>query len=296
MRQLILATGFVTSGDVDTSTDYGKVGFAYLDKQTNKMKFTSTGNEILPDGEGYIVLLRKNEAQGHVVLPIHKNHFSFVKGTFDNSKLDAYSNSFTVPDVEAYLDYTVIVVRKGKKFNERNKWTATVHTKASDTPQTVATKLAKLLTENIGAGVTATVEGAKVTITGKVEGEDYAIVLADELVDVQLEKTTAEAVVMKAYGSAEYVQDLANKAAADAGFEYTYDEGETIYPGYPMYPLAAPDSEDHGFDIYTIRCAEPRDVKTRDEVVHQIVQIAVPTGQSGINTVLETLSASVASE
>ena len=63
-----------------------------------------------------------------------------------------------------------------------------------------------------------------------------------------------------------------------------------------MYPLAAPDSEDSGFDIYTIRCAEPRDVKTRDEVVHQIVQIAVPTGQSGIDTVLETLSAGVASE
>ena len=154
----------------------------------------------------------------------------------------------------------------------------------------------ELLNENIGAGLTATVEGAKITVTGKVKGEDYTIVLADELIDVELDTAANEAVVMPAYGSAEYVQDLANKAAADAGFEYTYEEGETIYPGYPMYPLAAPDSEDPGFDIYTIRCAEPRDVKTRDEVVHQIVQIAVPTGQSGIDTVLETLSAGVASE
>ena len=213
MRQFILAQNLVTSGEVGASTEYGKVGFAYLDKADNKMKFTATGAEILPDGEGYIVLVRKNEEQGNVVLPIHKNHFSYVYGKYDESKYADYQNSFTVPDVEAFLDYTVIVVLKGKKFNERNKWTA-----------------------------------------------------------------TAEAVVMKAYGSAAYVADLADKAAADAGFEYTYDEGVNFYPGYPLNPLAQPLAEDTGFDIFTIRCAEPRDVKTRDEVVHQIVQVAFPHG------------------
>ena len=278
MRQFILAQNLVTSGEVGASTEYGKVGFAYLDKADNKMKFTATGSEILNDGEGYIVLVRKNEQQGNVVLPIHKNHFSYAYGKYDASKDVAYENSFTVPEVEAFLDYTVIVVLKGKKFNERNKWTATVHTKASDTAETVATKLAAQITKNIGAGVTAVAEGAKVTITGKENGVDYRIVLADELIDVTLEKTDAQAVVMKAYGSAAYVADLADKAAADAGFEYTYDEGVDFYPGYPLNPLAQPNAEDTGFDIFTIRCAEPRDVKTRDEVVHQIVQVAFPHG------------------
>ena len=83
---------------------------------------------------------------------------------------------------------------------------------------------------------------------------------------------------MKPYGSAVYVADLADKAAADAGFEYTYDEGVDFYPGYHLNPLAQPNAEDTGFDIFTIRCAEPRDVKTRDEVVHQIVQVAFPHG------------------
>lgn len=278
MRQFILAQDLITSGEVGTSTDYGKVGFAYLDKTDNKMKFTATGAEILTDGEGYIVLVRKNEEQGNVVLPIHKNHFSYVYGKYDATKNVIYENSFNVPEVGAFLDYTVIIVRKGKKFNERNKWTATVHTKMSDTAETVAEKLAELITKNIGAGVTANADGTLVAISGKEKGVDYRIVLADELIDVALEKSDAEAVVMKPYGSADYISDLADKAAADAGFEYTCVDGFDFYPGYPLNPLAQPNVEDTGFDIFTVRCAEPRDVKTRDEVVHQIVQVAFPTG------------------
>ena len=71
-----------------------------------------------------------------------------------------------------------------------------------------------------------------------------------------------------------------------------------LYPKYPLNPLASADSEDAGFTIFTLRFAEPRDVKTRDEVVHQIVQVAFPTGSEAIDTfeaVCKTL-AGIASE
>ena len=44
----------------------------------------------------------------------------------------------------------------------------------------------------------------------------------------------------------------------------------------------ANDTADTGFTIFTLRFAEPRDVKTRDEVVNQIIQVAFPTGATGI--------------
>lgn len=86
---------------------------------------------------------------------------------------------------------------------------------------------------------------------------------------------------------------MANKAAADAGFEYTYDEFAELYPAYPLNPLAQPDTDDKGFTVYTIRFAEPRDMKTRDEVVHQIIQIAYPTESKAIATLKTILDALV---
>ena len=281
MRQFILGGSAYPTGAVDASTSYGNVGFAYVDKADNKTKFTSTGEEILPDGEGYLVLIRKNENQGNVVLPLHKNHFSYVKGEYDDSRYDYYSATLTVPDVDAYLDYTIIVVAKGKTFNERNKWSFNVHSKASDDAASIAGKLVDAINANLSVGVTAAANGAAITITGKEKGVDFNVVPADELVDVEVTQTN----VGMPYGSAEYVKDLAEKAAADAGFEYLYDDNpHLLYPAYPLNPLANADSEDAGFTIFTIRCAEPRDVKTRDEVVHQIIQVAFPTGSSAIDT------------
>ena len=78
---------------------------------------------------------------------------------------------------------------------------------------------------------------------------------------------------------------MAEKAAADAGFEYTYrDAYYYLYPDYPLNPLKSADAKDTGFTIFTLRFAEPRDVKTRDEVVNQIIQVAYPTDAAAITT------------
>lgn len=101
---------------------------------------------------------------------------------------------------------------------------------------------------------------------------------------------------LPAYGDAAYITDLANKAAADAGIEYTYRDTYTeLYPAYPINLLKQPDSADAGYIIFTLRFAVPREMKTRDEVVHQIVQIAFPTGAAAITTV-ETILKAIATE
>ena len=74
-------------------------------------------------------------------------------------------------------------------------------------------------------------------------------------------------------------------AAADAGFEYTYmDDVHYLYPNYPLNPNTGTNTTGAGYTVYTLRFAVPRDVKTRDELVHQIVQIAIPTGAQQIDT------------
>ena len=120
------------------------------------------------------------------------------------------------------------------------------------------------------------------TIDGQVVGMDYEVIPADLLTGLAVTSTQkGEA----AYGDAQYIIDLANKAAADAGFEYTYQEaGELMRPHYPLNPLEVSDAADKGFTIFTLSFAEPRDVKTRDEVVNQIVQVAFPTAAEQITT------------
>ncbi len=55
--------------------------------------------------------------------------------------------------------------------------------------------------------------------------------------------------------------------------------------------MAQDDSADAGFTVYTIRFAEPREMKTVDQSINQIVQIAVPTGTAAIETIDKVLAA-----
>ena len=85
---------------------------------------------------------------------------------------------------------------------------------------------------------------------------------------------------------------MATKAAADAGIEYTYQDPATlIYPDYPLNPLTQPDSADVGYTVFTLKFAEPREMKTVDQTINQIVQIALPTGAAAIAKVETILKA-----
>lgn len=281
MRQFLLGKS-VDYPTALTSLAVGQIAFVALVSGVETLD--SDGTKI--KNKGYIYLGKSDAKGGKLVVPIYKNNFSYSKMVYANST--QYTGNFTIADVVAGSDYTVVVVKKGVGFNERNKWTATVRAKAGDTVDTIASALASQITANVGAGVTAVASTGTVTVTAKEKGVDYELTLGDDLFGTAVTQTHATAAV----ADAKYITDLAIKAAADAGIEYTYqDAGELIYPDFPLNPLAQDDSADAGFTVYTIRFAEPREMKTVDQSINQIVQIAVPTGTAAIATIDKVLAA-----
>lgn len=281
MRQFLLGK----SVDYPTALTSLAVGqFAFVALVSGVETLDSDGTKI--KDKGYIYLGKSDAKGGKLVVPIYKNNFSYSKMIYAAST--QYTGNFTIADAVAGSDYTVVVVKKGVGFNERNKWTATVRAKAGDTVNTIASALASQITANVGAGVTAVASTGTVTVTAKEKGVDYELTLGDDLFGTAVTQTHATAAV----ADAKYITDLAIKAAADAGIEYTYqDAGELIYPDFPLNPLAQNDSADTGFTVYTIRFAEPREMKTVDQSINQIVQIAVPTGTAAIATINKILAA-----
>lgn len=281
MRQFLLGKS-VAYPTALTSLAVGQLAFVALVSGVETLD--SDGTKI--KDKGYIYLGKSDAKGGKLVVPIYKNNFSYSKMVYAAST--QYTGNFTIADVVAGSDYTVVVVKKGVGFNERNKWTATVRAKASDTVDTIASALASQITANVGAGVTAVASAGKVTVNAKEKGVDYELTLGDDLFGTAVTQTHATAAV----ADAKYITDLAIKAAADAGIEYTYqDAGELIYPDFPLNPLAQDDSADAGFTVYTIRFAEPSEMKTVDQSINQIVQIAVPTGTAAIATIDKVLAA-----
>jgi hypothetical protein len=294
MRQFILGAkvAYATGTDLSKVPD-GAVGFFY--NKDGVPTVTATGKEIT--SEAMIVLGRSAEKGGPIVLPFFKNNFSYVKS--DYIAATKFSAVFTINAPKKAGDYSIIIVRKGTKFNERNKWTVTVRLNSFDDSglndeSTLAGYFVKQINKiAIASGITAAQSSrADVTVTAEEAGVDYEIIAADELSFTISKKTQG----IPAYGDAKYVQDLAEKAAADAGFEYTYSEDcHYLYPNYPLNPLKQSDAADTGFTIFTLRFAEPRDVKTRDEVVNQIIQVAFPTETPAI-AIFETVCKALAGE
>lgn len=290
MRNFILAANAAYPTAVPLTTA-GQVSISYLKNGVETLvKDADTATDL--KDRGMITWKNPNSELGQIVFPFYKKDLSYSVSAY--SAATTFSANFTIASVEASSDYTVIIVKNGVKFNERNKWTSTIHAGKNDTPKTVADKIAAHINANtVGSGVSAVSDGTtagKITITAKKAGQPYTIVLADKLQGLAVTTTAAG---LPAINDAAAIKDMANKAAADAGFEYTYDEFAGLYPAYPLNPLVQPDKADTGFTVYTIRFAEPRDMKTRDEVVHQIIQIAYPTDAEAIATLKTILDALV---
>ena len=188
-----------------------------------------------------------------------------------------FTAKITVPTPTVGEHYTVIVTKKGTVFNERSNWSFTAMAK-----DTTAANVAKQLTAQINAnkyqlGVKAEYTGGAITITAVEAGKDYEVVGADSLMGVAPTEVTngKKAVCDKAY-----IQDLASRCAAGKGFNYAADDGKEIYPGYPEVV------DEDQYVLYTLRFAVPRvAAKQRDEVVYQLVHLAVPVGSASIATI-----------
>ena len=254
MRQFILAKQFLGEVDVNTMVESrevdtyapGNVGVAYVNaEKSHKCANIVLATEAAP-----------------ILFPFYDKDLTMSLMQYEAGA--TFTAKFTVAEVSPYLDYTVTFIKKGKQFNERNKWSAVIHAKATDTADTIAAAIAKFVNDNPTLGLTATAEGAAVTVLAKKEGEDYIITFADELYGTQLAEVTQAKV---AQGDATHVRDLFEKCAADRGFEYTGEDLE-LYPGY------TPVIEEKEYSVLTIRFTEPRVMGTREEAVYQIIQVA----------------------
>lgn len=273
MRRFIFCRGLYTTKEMD-SIEPGKIGVYTLTDEGFKL----LKGDVVPTEIMNIVVGRENENGGNIVVPIYKNAFSYT--LMHHLSHEAYSAKVVVPTPTLVGDYSIIIAKKGVNFNERNKWTATVHVSENDidsgiTAAKLADKLKKAINGNVGSGVEATLSDATITITAVKAGVDYKVLTADNLMTVKPDETSA----VIGRGSTEYIKDLANKAAADAGFTDTFEENIDMYKNYPFDPNVLYGDKD-GWDIFTIKFAEPRAMKTVDQAVNQIVQIVVETGTS----------------
>lgn len=290
MRNFLLA-GNVAAIAATTTIDKapaGALGFYYMDKGV--LTVDATGKLIT--GYGQIVMGRASKDGGPIIIPFYNKDFSYSKSTYSVAKI--FTAKFIVPEPVIMCDHTVIFTKKGIQFNERSNWTASIHVfKDTETADQVAAKIAKYVNDNTATlGLTATVDSATVTVTATKPAVDYEITMADALSGTAVIYTTRGEIGI---ADVEAIKKMANMAAADAGFEYTYmDDVHYLYPNYPLNPNAGTNTTDAGYTVYTLRFAVPRDVKTRDELVHQIVQIAIPTGADQIAT-MDTILAGIKS-
>lgn len=191
-----------------------------------------------------------------------------------------FSREITLPVPEKGLNYSLELQKKGVVFNERNLWTVTdtYHQGKVTTAEQLADSLGKQLEEMNASdklNIKVTVSGAKV----KVEGKDYqdwdfeAVDDAYGLVTLG-DQTQAQAPIC----DKEYVKHLASVCAQNRGFNNTYADGATIYPGYPM------ELSDDWYDVYTIHYKYGRKAaRTRDESIWQDVIIAVGRTKDSTN-------------
>lgn len=199
---------------------------------------------------------------------------SVTKATYEAGA--KFTAKITVPTPTKGTHYTVVVTKKGTVFNERNNWTFTTLA-TTEVAADVAKKIVAQINGNkYQLGVSAENTGGAITITAVEKGNDYEVLGADGLMGVALTDVThgKKAVCDKAY-----IQDLASRCAAGKGFNYAADDGKDIYPGYPEVV------DESQYVLYTLRFAVPRvAAKQRDEVVYQIVHLAVPVGSASIAT------------
>lgn len=284
MRQFILGANMAYPTALATLAA-GAVGFVGLDADGVRTLITAD-NAADYSKKPINIITRTDDKNKDILYPFVANRFSYIKSEY--SAATKFVAEITIPKATPFVDYTIIVAKKGVKFNERNKWTTTIHSGANDTVDSIAEKIVKHINANtIGSGMTATNASGKITLTAEKEGVDYEIIPADVLTNVAVTVTTRG---LAAINDSEAIKDMMMKAAADAGFEYTYNDFEGIYPilGGNILDWV---KNANGYTVYTLKFTEDRAVGTRTDSVNQIVQIAYPTGAAAISTMDDILEA-----
>ena len=277
MKQLLIVSNTTLNGGAATPKDLssmakGAIGFYHLDDNTAWLSTAATKNFAIALGYGA-------NANAFVIPEVDFSSLTLQKAT--SQAAATFTAKVTISSVTVGKEYTIIIVKKGVVFNERNTWTATSLAKSTTVADVAADLVKQINASKETSGMTASNEGGVITLTAAQPGVDFEIVCADELTGV---KPTSVINGIAAILDKAYVEDLASRCAAGKGFNYTAEDAHEMYPGYPEAVA------DTTYTLYTLRFKVGRSAaKQRDEQVYQIVHIAVPSNASSLITSLDTI-------
>lgn len=199
-----------------------------------------------------------------------------------------FKAEITIPEPVAGKDYTLQLIKLGTEKHERYAWTVTDNGSHKTTTAAMAKSLGDQFTNMIEAGneqldgLKVTVDSAKITIEAKKNYQGWNLIAADDLVGTDVKITAAVAPTL----DAAYVKNLASFCSQNRGFSNVYRDGASIYPGYPM------EVENKDYKMYSIQFKYPRKYgRTRDEAPIQELAIVVPTDNSTLTGLLDTILA-----
>ena len=221
-----------------------------------------------------------------IVIPIDFSSARVTISTPQAGKM--FKAEITIPEPVAGKDYTLQLIKLGTEKHERYSWTVTDNGSHKTTAAAMAKSLGDQFTNMIEAGneqldgLKVTVEEAKVTIEAKKNYQSWNLIAADDLVGTDVKITAAVAPTL----DAAYVKNLASFCSQNRGFSNVYRDGASIYPGYPM------EVENKDYKMYSIQFKYPRKYgRTRDEAPIQELAIVVPTDNSTLTGLLDTILA-----
>lgn len=282
MRQLFICTSdavlAATGKPHDlTNVDAGTIGMWQNDDDA---KWLATA----PAADFSIAYGRPNSQA--VVIPID---FASARVTISTPQAGTkFKADITIPEPVAGKDYTLQLIKLGTEKHERYSWTVTDNGSHKTTAAAMAKSLGDQLTNMIEAGneqldgLKVTVAEAKITIEAKKNYQGWNLIAADDLVGTDVTITAAVAPTL----DAAYVKNLASFCAQNRGFSNVYRDGASIYPGYPM------EVEDTTYKMYSIQFKYPRKYgRTRDEAPIQELAIVVPTDNTTLTGLLDTILA-----
>ena len=221
-----------------------------------------------------------------IVIPIDFSSARVTVSTPQTGKM--FKAEITIPEPLAGKDYTLQLIKLGTEKHERYSWTVTDNGSHKTTAAAMAKSLGDQFTNMIEAGneqldgLKVTVAEAKITIEAKKNYQGWNLIAADDLVGTDVTITAAVAPTL----DAAYVKNLASFCAQNRGFSNVYRDGASIYPGYPM------EVEDTTYKMYSIQFKYPRKYgRTRDEAPIQELAIVVPTDNTTLTGLLDTILA-----
>lgn len=280
MRQLFICTStavLAATGNPQDLTNVaaGTIGMWQNDKDDSWLA-------AAPSADFSIAYGRPNSQA--VVIPIDFVSAHITVSTPQDGKM--FKAVITIPEPVAGKDYTLQLIKLGTEKHERYSWTVTDNGSHKTTAAAMAKSLGDQFTNMIEAGneqldgLKVAVVGDKITIEAKKNYQGWKLIAADDLVGTNVIITAAVTPTL----DAAYVKNLASFCAQNRGFSNVYRDGASIYPGYPM------EVEDTKYKMYSIQFKYPRKYgRTRDEAPIQELVIVVPTNNTKLTDLLDTI-------